>query len=1066
MAASVSDTVNKTLKEALFETLSGILSPAHDVRVSAEEQLKVLEVTDEFGLHLAELTIEPNGQLAIRQLASVLLKQYVEAHWSSQSEKFRPPETTEEVKAAIRQILPHGLREPISKVRSSVAYAISAVAHWDWPEAWPQLFDLLMEALTSGDSNAVHGAMRVLTEFSREVTDNQMLQVAPVILPEMYKIFREDEKYAIRTRGRAVEIFATCAQMIAIMAEYNKGVAKSLLYPVLPQFTEALVQALQVTDGMTSDSGLKKEVLNALTVLVKHTPKQMSSWLPHILTPVWNCLTESASIYIKTVVNDTEEGNNPVDSDGKARKGLFSSWLWLEFDSGSSRWKSGALSTSVVLNLFESMELFWHEIYVMEFFTAFITKNITAILYHTTILTIGEVLGFENLVFSIFEFVSGLVEAPRFRGMVKKGLADLMYYILLYMQITEEQVCFFPFLFFFSLEFQSLCQEFESESAVGLCNAVTKHLQEAEVSKNSGNPYWWKLHESCMVALGSVKDLILEQIQNNQLQFNLVEFLQSVVLVDLSSSVSPFLVGRCLWTASRYPIAMSPDLTQRFLQVTVSGLQASQPSSVRVSAVRAVWGFCDHLKTSNQTSVIGPYLAPIMEGLLSLATQFSSEVLTLAMEAIQIVLSIDKDFTATVEGKVSPLAIAVFLKHSSDPVLVSLSQEIFKELCTIPSCQGNVLQRLLPTIVSILNAPTDKITMGLQAVSLDVLQTVVRSSSKPLLEALITQAFPAAVRCILNTDDNTTVQNGGECLRAYVSVALEQITAWHDEVGHNGLYYTLQVAQHLLDPKTPESSAAFVGRLVSSLIAKAGTSLAERTELLLRAVLSKMQQTETLSVIQSLIMVFAHLIHHQMDAVLEFLCGVPGPTGKSALEFVLTEWCSRQHLFFGAYESKVSTLALCKLLEHGVENNDQRLVAISVKGDQIFNSISEIRTRSKSSQSKILYAYFGIYNNSLLDIMDFDDDFEDIEADQENASSALSNVLSQFAPASDYAGYDIEDEDEEDPDALADPLYHINLQEYLTQFLKLLAQQPYYSTFSQHHTPQEKQVLQIAGISI
>ncbi|XP_076333062.1 importin 9 [Tachypleus tridentatus] len=1030
MAASASDTVNKTLKEALFETLSGILSPAHDVRVSAEEQLKVLEVTDEFGLHLAELTIEPNGQLAIRQLASVLLKQYVEAHWSSQSEKFRPPETTEEVKATIRQILPHGLREPISKVRSSVAYAISAVAHWDWPEAWPQLFDLLMEALTSEDSNAVHGAMRVLTEFSREVTDNQMLQVAPVILPEMYKIFREDEKYAIRTRGRAVEIFATCAQMIAIMAEYNKGVAKSLLYPVLPQFTEVLVQALLVTDGMTSDSGLKKEVLNALTVLVKHTPKQMSSWLPHILTPVWNCLTESASIYIKTVVNDTEEGNNPVDSD-------------------------------------------------------------------------GEVLGFENLVFSIFEFVSGLVEAPRFRGMVKKGLADLMYYILLYMQITEEQVnCWSnnpdqfvededddTFSYSVRISAQdlllSLCQEFESESAVGLCSAVTKHLQEAEVSKNSGNPYWWKLHESCMVALGSVKDLILEQIQNNQLQFNLVEFLQSVVLLDLSSSVSPFLVGRCLWTASRYPIAMSPDLTQRFLQVTVSGLQASQPSSVRVSAVRAVWGFCDHLKTSNQTSVIGPYLAPIMEGLLSLATQYSSEVLALAMEAIQIVLSIDKDFTATVEGKVFPLAIAVFLKHSSDPVLVSLSQEIFKELCTIPSCQGSVLQRLLPTIVSILNAPTDKITMGLQAVSLDVLQTVVRSSSKPLLEALITQAFPAAVHCILNTDDNTTVQNGGECLRAYVSVALEQITAWHDEVGHNGLYYTLQVAQHLLDPKTPESSAAFVGRLVSSLIAKAGTSLADKTELLLRAVLSKMQQTETLSVIQSLIMVFAHLIHHQMNAVLEFLCGVPGPTGKSALEFVLTEWCSRQHLFFGAYESKISTLALCKLLEHGVENNDQRLVTITVKGEQIFNSISEIRTRSKTSQSPdqwteipVLVKIYKLLINELSNAMEQtmiqeddeeeseDDDFEDIEANQENTNSALSNILSQFAPASDYAGYDIEDEDEEDPDALADSLYHVNLQEYLTQFLKLLAQQPYYSTFSQHHTPQERQVLQLAGISI
>jgi hypothetical protein len=47
-----------------------------------------------------------------------------------------------------------------------------------------------------------------------------------------------------------------------------------------------------------------------------------------------------------------------------------------------------------------------------------------------------QVLGFENLVFAIFEFVHALVESPKFRGAVKAGLSDLMYYIVLYMQIT------------------------------------------------------------------------------------------------------------------------------------------------------------------------------------------------------------------------------------------------------------------------------------------------------------------------------------------------------------------------------------------------------------------------------------------------------------------------------------------------------------------------------------------------------------------------------------------------------------------------------------------------------
>ncbi len=76
-----------------------------------------------------------------------------------------------QAKAAIRELLPSGLREAISKVRSSVAYAVSAIAHWDWPEAWPGLFKLLMDMLASGDVNAVHGAMRVLTGNHSEHLD-------------------------------------------------------------------------------------------------------------------------------------------------------------------------------------------------------------------------------------------------------------------------------------------------------------------------------------------------------------------------------------------------------------------------------------------------------------------------------------------------------------------------------------------------------------------------------------------------------------------------------------------------------------------------------------------------------------------------------------------------------------------------------------------------------------------------------------------------------------------------------------------------------------------------------
>ena len=51
-----------------------------------------------------------------------------------------------------------------------MAHTISSIGHWDWPEEWPELFDLLMAALESKNEFAVHGAVRVLKEFSRDLS--------------------------------------------------------------------------------------------------------------------------------------------------------------------------------------------------------------------------------------------------------------------------------------------------------------------------------------------------------------------------------------------------------------------------------------------------------------------------------------------------------------------------------------------------------------------------------------------------------------------------------------------------------------------------------------------------------------------------------------------------------------------------------------------------------------------------------------------------------------------------------------------------------------------------------
>ena len=63
--------------------------------------------------------------------------------------------------------------------------------------------------------------------------------------------------------------------------------------------------------------------------------------------------------------------------------------------------------------------------------------------------------------------------------------------------------------------------------------------------------------------------------------------------------------------------------------------------------------------------MLQPFLPSILDGLIHLAAQFSSEVLNLVMETLCIVCTVDPEFTASMESKICPFTIAIFLKYSN-----------------------------------------------------------------------------------------------------------------------------------------------------------------------------------------------------------------------------------------------------------------------------------------------------------------------------------------------------------------------------------------------------------------
>lgn len=474
--------------------------------------------------------------------------------------------------------------------------------------------------------------------------------------------------------------------------------------------------------------------------------------------------------------------------------------------------------------------------------------------------------------------------------------------------------------------------------------------------------------------------------------------------------MSPFLIGRCIWLLSRF---VESDLTNAHMvdlvNSTINSFSADKPIVLKICAIRSIYSLCTILKDKNndRSVFVSSKLDLFLEGIMQVLAQARSTVLGLILETLSVMLSFDANFTASSSPRVIPLVIALFLKYHDDRYILELVQELLKTLSQNSYCLQPLQEKIVPTLVSILNLQGEKQSGNpMQDIALDVLETIIKYSKPPLSVALIENAFPAVIHCILRSEDHSVLQSGGECLRAFLFASPDQVCNYKNG---EGLNHILQVATMLLNPMATENTATFVGRLIITLILKAGSYLGENAiDMLLKAVLSKMQLVESLAVSMSLVMTFAHLILIQMDAVIAFLSTVPGPTGQPAMNFVFSHWLSRQHLFYGNYERRVSTSALVKLFEYGVTTKDPRLISVTIK-EAIEMPTQKIRTRSQTQQQTqwidlpILIKIFKLLINELSNLKevrearnapdeDYDDQQQDGSDDEENSVGLNGNT--------------------------------------------------------------------------
>ena len=172
---------------------------------------------------------------------------------------------------------------------------------------------------------------------------------------------------------------------------------------------------------------------------------------------------------------------------------------------------------------------------------------------------------------------------------------------------------------------------------------------------------------------------------------------------------------------------------------------------------------------------------------------------------------------------------------------------------------------------------------------------------------------------------------------------------------------------------------------------------------------------------------------------------------------------------------QVSTTALAKLLQHGVSNNDNRLNEIVVQGDQIHSETRVTRSSRRQeqwTQVPLLAKLFKLLVNEMNEIIeevndevdscdeeDDDDEFEDDSQESDCSQTAANgkgiDLHELLAPAEDY----LEEDEEEDPDSKADPIYALDMRQYLVTYIREFSSQPCFTHFSPHLNPSEQETI-------
>ena len=284
--------------QTIESLLQSTLSENSEIRQNAELEIKKLSFEPEFALNLSIVSCLKIS-ISIRQLSLVLLKSYIDSHWSLSCPGL--------VKSDIKSNILRGLDDPSSLLRVLFANVVSKIAHLDdlWLDLLPTIVSLL-----KGSNDQIHSSLLILIDFVEgDLAESHLPIIAPVLFPELSRIFNTPSIDPDQ-RARALQVLTEFIKTLFNLKDQHKNVTSQFVEPVFNQWIPLIIQEL---NSATTCLSVKIQCLESSTIFYQCFRKS----IPKSVVPLYFESSVKNLIALEDnyqVILDSQESDTQLES--------------------------------------------------------------------------------------------------------------------------------------------------------------------------------------------------------------------------------------------------------------------------------------------------------------------------------------------------------------------------------------------------------------------------------------------------------------------------------------------------------------------------------------------------------------------------------------------------------------------------------------------------------------------------------------------------------------------------------------------------------------------------------